>query len=286
MENGNTPNRIMDNLISMRNENQNFTNLQTNLNPDVAANFNNLNEFQQIPNAGLNQITNLNNSDEDNSKQEDLDLDCSMNSTDRKNKKPFMERVGDWVCIKCKNLNFSFRVMCNRCQMTKYESERLTEQYLINYSNYIKFNEVMQQRILMNHPMNMPNNQAFLMNSANFPANNFFNKDNNPDFAQGFMDDNSANFPRMPNDLEGFSSNDYFQNLNYPFNNNSNNYGKGFANRQEDYDNQLNLMMENNKKVKVNGQINVSQVDFKKDNFNNYQSKGNFSSNNFGVEDS
>ncbi len=25
------------------------------------------------------------------------------------------ERVGDWVCMKCTNLNFSFRMTCNRC---------------------------------------------------------------------------------------------------------------------------------------------------------------------------
>ena len=34
-------------------------------------------------------------------------------------KKPFQERAGDWVCLKCKNLNFSFRVVCNRCQCAK-----------------------------------------------------------------------------------------------------------------------------------------------------------------------
>ncbi len=173
--------------------------------------------------------------------------------------------------------------------MTKYESERLTEQYLVNYSNYIKFNEVMQQRILMNNPLNMPNNQGFLMNNANFAANSFFNNNNiNPDFAnQGFMDGNAAaNFPRMPYNLEAFN-NGFLQNLNHAFDNNSNIYEEGFGNGQEDYGNKSNLIMENNMKVKVNGQINVGQVDFKKENFsNNYHSKGNVNSNNFGVENS
>ena len=45
-----------------------------------------------------------------------------------KKKKPFVERVGDWNCFKCKNLNFSFRVNCNRCQLSKKESEKLNEQ--------------------------------------------------------------------------------------------------------------------------------------------------------------
>jgi hypothetical protein len=32
-------------------------------------------------------------------------------------------RNGDWICIKCNNLNFSFRKKCNRCrQQTKEEN--------------------------------------------------------------------------------------------------------------------------------------------------------------------
>ena len=41
-----------------------------------------------------------------------------------KTKKPFEIREGDWTCSNCNNLNFSFRVKCNRCQITKEESER------------------------------------------------------------------------------------------------------------------------------------------------------------------
>ena len=29
------------------------------------------------------------------------------------------ERVGDWVCLNCNNLNFSFRDFCNRCDMDR-----------------------------------------------------------------------------------------------------------------------------------------------------------------------
>ena len=46
---------------------------------------------------------------------------------ERKKHKPFTERAGDWVCYKCKNLNFAFRVMCNRCHLAKNESEKMTE---------------------------------------------------------------------------------------------------------------------------------------------------------------
>ena len=47
----------------------------------------------------------------------------------KKKKKEFVEREGDWPCYRCKNLNFAFRDKCNKCQMTKDESEK-------------KFNEV------------------------------------------------------------------------------------------------------------------------------------------------
>ncbi len=45
---------------------------------------------------------------------------------DKKIKKPFVERLGDWACLKCKNLNFSFRLACNRCQLSKLENEKLS----------------------------------------------------------------------------------------------------------------------------------------------------------------
>jgi hypothetical protein len=37
-------------------------------------------------------------------------------------KKMLKERVGDWVCLNCNNLNFRFREICNRCDMHKLES--------------------------------------------------------------------------------------------------------------------------------------------------------------------
>lgn len=46
-------------------------------------------------------------------------------SDSKKIKKPFIEREGDWLCFQCKNLNFSFRISCNRCQISKEENETL-----------------------------------------------------------------------------------------------------------------------------------------------------------------
>ena len=40
-----------------------------------------------------------------------------------KPKKPFEIREGDWTCSNCNNLNFSFRVKCNRCHISKEQSE-------------------------------------------------------------------------------------------------------------------------------------------------------------------
>lgn len=37
----------------------------------------------------------------------------------QKKSKCFVEREGDWICVHCKNLNFSFRAVCNRCGAQK-----------------------------------------------------------------------------------------------------------------------------------------------------------------------
>ena len=44
---------------------------------------------------------------------------------DDKIKRPFTEKVGDWVCFCCKNLNFSFRSNCNRCDISKLENAKI-----------------------------------------------------------------------------------------------------------------------------------------------------------------
>lgn len=56
------------------------------------------------------------------------------------------ERQGDWNCSKCKNLNFSFRVKCNKCLITKEESENILRNNLINNAN----NNVFATNLLQN----------------------------------------------------------------------------------------------------------------------------------------
>ena len=55
---------------------------------------------------------------------------------EKKKKKPFVEREGDWICFKCKNLNFAFRTNCNRCHLTKNENQKIIQQYMSNYSGF------------------------------------------------------------------------------------------------------------------------------------------------------
>ena len=47
------------------------------------------------------------------------------NNNENKTQKQFSEREGDWICFNCKNVNFAFRKLCNRCQLSKIESESL-----------------------------------------------------------------------------------------------------------------------------------------------------------------
>lgn len=46
------------------------------------------------------------------------------------------ERVGDWVCIACTNLNFSFRQVCNRCWRDRNQTATVVLQ---DQSELLKF---------------------------------------------------------------------------------------------------------------------------------------------------
>lgn len=46
---------------------------------------------------------------------------------ERRKPKQFARREGDWICNSCKNLNFAFRINCNRCHLPKAESEKMQE---------------------------------------------------------------------------------------------------------------------------------------------------------------
>ena len=52
-----------------------------------------------------------------------------------KQKKPFVIRAGDWNCFDCNNLNFAFRVKCNRCGLSKDISAQKYNMNLIKNLN-------------------------------------------------------------------------------------------------------------------------------------------------------
>jgi hypothetical protein len=67
----------------------------------------------------------------------------------KKNKKSIIERKGDWICFFCKNFNFSFREICNRCHKTKYKTIiMLNKAYFLDLNN-ININK-MKNKILNN----------------------------------------------------------------------------------------------------------------------------------------
>jgi len=70
-----------------------------------------------------------------------------MEKTGEKKKRQFAERQGDWVCMKCKNLNFSFRVVCNRCQLPKNESELLYLEHMNSLKSLNLQNDFLQNQI-------------------------------------------------------------------------------------------------------------------------------------------
>jgi len=55
-----------------------------------------------------------------------------------KKEKKYFEREGDWCCYKCKNMNFTFRNYCNRCNYSKENSEIDYEQARKNMLSLIK----------------------------------------------------------------------------------------------------------------------------------------------------
>jgi hypothetical protein len=105
-----------------------------------------------------------------NNQYENDHQNSNSNNDSTKKKKPFVERAGDWVCIKCKNLNFSFRVVCNRCQLPKKESQKIYDNYMKNLMSYVKINEIMQKGVNNEQKLNpyFNNYQSFIPNNNNF----------------------------------------------------------------------------------------------------------------------
>ena len=65
-----------------------------------------------------------------------------LTNWEEKTKLPLEIRAGDWICLYCNNLNFSFRKKCNRCGLFRKSSTLLLKhQYFNNkYQNMEYFN--------------------------------------------------------------------------------------------------------------------------------------------------
>lgn len=73
-----------------------------------------------------------------------MTADQSKSAQSVQAKKGLTERVGDWLCLNCNNLNFGFRDFCNRCEldrlqvgktiMSEHELESLQQQAPASHS--------------------------------------------------------------------------------------------------------------------------------------------------------
>ena len=74
------------------------------------------------------------------------ELDITLNKK-KKEIKVLKEREGDWICYFCKNLNFSFRDFCNRCQKTKEESAIMIKKFYYLYAHLTQINNMCNKKI-------------------------------------------------------------------------------------------------------------------------------------------
>ena len=85
----------------------------------------------------------------------------SMVNKEEKTKLPFEIRAGDWICLYCNNLNFSFRTKCNRCGLLRKSSNYLLKQkYNMNYlsMNCNNFNDGYNTNVNYNDNYNLYQN--------------------------------------------------------------------------------------------------------------------------------
>jgi len=242
-----------------------------NIDSDSLSNADNLNNLSRMTNLANMNLKTSNNNNLNNFSMQQQNAENLANLDNKKKKKPFVERVGDWVCIKCKNLNFSFRVVCNRCQLTKAESDKLFEQYMKNLMNYVKINEIIQNQI-----MNYPHlNTNFINQISNMDLNSqqegglseFLHKNNIGLDANGNLvnnsDSNTDNAEISPQQPEGFGINknrdlNNISENNLNFNNEMENaqqqsYTSSLENSNLNYKNNLDYSnIENNKNLDIN----------------------------------
>ena len=142
---------------------------------------------------------------------EQIKLENELKSGEKK-KKPLVERKGDWQCPLCHNLNFAFRVSCNRCKLPK-------EIYL-NYS-------MKQQKL--NDTMNTMNNNINTINFQNnympqIPTTQIINN-TAPQLIQNQFNIIQCGYLPM---YKPYFPQNYFNHVSQPNTNNINNYKRKY----------------------------------------------------------
>ena len=112
--------------------NNEYNNNPDNIEKNKYQNYNNY-KREEIKDNNKNKLDNRNRKNAQNIKK------------DKNNKKFFEVRAGDWTCVKCNNLNFSFRNKCNRCGLPKElnaKFESMNTDILNPNINYPLMNEI------------------------------------------------------------------------------------------------------------------------------------------------
>ena len=98
--------------------------------------------------------------------------------------RPFGERTGDWICKKCRNLNFAFRTECNRCKLQKgseaktikndKENDKISNQNLYQNNNIFNFYNNSNQNKKNNRYKNyhLYNNENKIIKNKDYSNNN------------------------------------------------------------------------------------------------------------------
>ena len=113
----------MDNKVNNMNSNSNIINSLLSL-VDNGYVFKPKN-FKPIYDNNKNQnLFNKNNNNNNYPKQSIINNNLNLNLNYNPNCSNFRDQKKDWICTFCNNLNYSFRIKCNRCKVNKEVSEK------------------------------------------------------------------------------------------------------------------------------------------------------------------
>ena len=129
---------------------------------------------------------------------EQIKLENEQKSGEKK-KKTLIERKGDWQCPLCHNLNFAFRVTCNRCKLPKemylnltIKQQKINENRNNNINNQNNFiPKIPKNQIINNNGPKLINNQFNIIQMGYLPIYKPFFSPNN--FCQVPQSNNNMN---------------------------------------------------------------------------------------------